>query len=143
MHTVSSESLYISPVSLAELEYGLHLTNVDPSRAQAARAALRSYVLLPIDHHTAQYYGRIRAELFQRFAPRDHKGKVKTRYSDDLIDLSTGKQLGIQENDLWIVAIAVQYNLSFVTGDRAGGMRRVLHAAVFSCAYDDRTVFLP
>ena len=40
--------------------------------------------------------------------------------------------MGIQENDLWIVSTAVQYNLVFVTDDRRGGMRNIIEKANYS-----------
>ena len=56
------------------------------------------------------------------------------KYVEDIIDRTTGKELGIQENDLWILSVAVQYNLVFVTNDR---MIRAIEAT----RYSDRTEY--
>src|SRR5688572_14383227 len=66
---IPDELLYICPITLAEVEYGLQTSpNVDPARHQAIRAAMGSYRVMPIDRHTHEPYARTRAALFQRFA---------------------------------------------------------------------------
>ena len=90
------------------------------------------YRTLDVDRHTARTYAEIRANLFRTHSPKNRRGRLTKNYVEDLIDRTTGKELGIQENDLWIVSVAVQYNLTFVTGDR---MQRVIEAA----NYSDRT----
>jgi tRNA(fMet)-specific endonuclease VapC len=130
--------LYVSMFTVGEIEYGLGVSPaIDPARHAAARAALAEYEVLPVDHHTAREFGRIRAELFKRFSPRDRRGRLTAKVPEDLREPTTAKELGIQENDLWIASVAVQYDLRFLTMDRAGGMRRVLEAA----GYLDRTDF--
>ena len=91
-----------------------------------------TYQVLPIDQHTAQIYGRIRASLFNAFAPRDNRNRVARAYVEDLRERTSGKELGIQENDLWIVSTAIQYNLMFVTDDRRGGMRNIVAKANYT-----------
>jgi tRNA(fMet)-specific endonuclease VapC len=81
---------------------------------------------LTIDRHTGKLYGELRGELFRRYGTRDSRGRPKEKRPQDLIDRTTSRELGIQENDLWIVSTAVQYNLRFVTGDK---MERILAAA--------------
>ena len=40
----------------------------------------------------------------------------------DLRDATTGKELGIEENDLWQVSVAATYDMLLITFDR---MRRI------------------
>ena len=131
---LSYDLIFVSPFTLAEIEYGLQIsTNMDAERRRAIRAAMGSYhQSLPIDKYTSEAYAAIRAALFQRFASRDLRQRFKTKRVEDLVDRTTGQALGIQENDLWIVSVAVQYDLRFVTGDRNTGMRRVLEAAQYT-----------
>ena len=95
---------------------------------------MASFKILQIDHHTSQDYARVRAGLFKKFAPRKNRDSRRKKYVEDLVEQTTGKQLGIQENDLWIVSTAVQYDLLFATRDR---MRRLLEVA----GHSERTEF--
>lgn len=127
--------VYVSAVSIAEVEYGLLTApEIDAQRQSAVRSAMTSFEVLDIDQHTAEEYSKIRANLFRNHTPRDRRGRITKKYVEDLVDRTTGKELGIQENDLWIVSVAVQYNLVFVTNDK---MHRVIEAA----EYSERTEF--
>ncbi|MCH7698587.1 MAG: PIN domain-containing protein [Chloroflexi bacterium] len=134
----SAALIYVSSVSIGEGEYGLGVSPaIDAERHRLYRAAMDEYVILPIEKHTAQTFGRIRAGLFQRYATRGRRGRLKEKYVEDLVDSTTGKELGIQENDLWIASTAVEYNLILATFDKAGGMRRIVDVA----SYTERTEF--
>ncbi|MXZ03304.1 MAG: type II toxin-antitoxin system VapC family toxin [Chloroflexi bacterium] len=124
---LASSIVYVSAITIAEVEYGLEIApNIDVERQSKVREAMQNYTVLHVDHHTAPVYGKIRANLFRAHAPRNRRGRLSRRRVEDLVDRTTGKELGIQENDLWIVSVAVQYNLDFVTNDR---MHRVIEAA--------------
>jgi len=127
--------VYVSVVSIAEVEYGLRIApSIDAQRQSTVRSAMTSFEVLHIDHHTAEEYAKIRANLFRTHSPRNSRGRLTQKHVEDLVDRTTGKELGIQENDLWIVSVAIQYNLIFVTNDR---MHRVIDAA----KYSERTEF--
>ena len=127
--------VYVATVSIAEVEYGLQIApSIDAQRQSIVRSAMADFKVLHVDHHTAKIYAEIRASLFRTHAPRNRRGRITQRYIEDLVERTTGKELGIQENDLWIVSVAVQYNLIFVTKDR---MHRVIEAA----EYSDRTEY--
>ena len=70
---------------------------------------------LDVSRHTKECYGTIRAALFRRFSPMHKKGRAK--YPEHLIDGVTSHSLGIQENDIWLAAQAVERRLVFVTND--------------------------
>ena len=125
--------VYVSAVSIAEVEYGLQIApSIDAQRQETVRSAMISYKVLDIDQHTAQTYAEIRAKVFRTYASRNQRGRLTQKVVEGLVDRTTGKELGIQENDLWIASVAVQYNLILVTNDR---MFRVIEAA----GYFDRT----
>ena len=134
---IEDEAVFVSAVSLAECEYGLNIFPLSAEVQLEMRALMATYRVLPIDHHTAEIYGKIRASLFNAYAPRDRRNRVAKSYIEDLRERTTGKELQIQENDLWIVSTAIQYNLVFVTDDRGGGMRNIVEQA----NYGDRTKF--
>ena len=139
LESLPPSAIFVCVVSLAEIDFGLRSSlKVDTVRQQRERSRMREYELLRIDEGTAPIYADIRARLFQGIAHRTGKrGKFKEKQPDELIDEVTAKLLGIQENDLWIVSVAKQYNYVFCTRDTRPGMRRVIACA----GYDKRTQF--
>lgn len=130
---LDQDRVFISSITIAEIEYGLKTApSLDSHRQQIVRREMSAYKVLSVDRHTAEPYSDIRAIIFQNYAPRDRRGRIKARYVEDLVEPTTGKELGIQENDLWIVSVAIQYNLVLVTNDLGGGMRRVIEAAQYA-----------
>ncbi len=128
-----TDLVFVSVVSVGEVEYGLSASPaIDAARHEQMRRAMNDYTLLELDRHTAATYGGIKAKLFLRYAPRGRRRGIGTKYVEDLSELATGKELGIQENDLWIVSAAKTHNLIFVTRDRRGGMPRVVEVAEYS-----------
>lgn len=124
---------YICSVSLGEIEYGLKVAPlIDTERQSVVREAMSQYECWGIDRHSAEAYSNIRATLFKKYSPRNRRGRLTTKRVEDLVEPTTGKELGIDENDLWIVSVAVQYNVVFVTWDQGGGMQRVIEAAEYS-----------
>lgn len=115
------DRLYISRVTVAEIEYGYKVfLGADPVRKQMILTAMKAFKQVrEIDKHTTASYSDIRAALFQQFAPKSQKDKVsRKKRPEELIDKTTARELSIQENDLWIAAIAVQHNMVLVTEDR-------------------------
>ena len=132
--TLGDDSISICSVSLGEVEYGLQVSpGIDAERHQTVRNNLLQYQIMGIDRHTGKLYGELRGELFRRYGTRDGRNRLKEKRPEDLLDRTTSRELGIQENDLWIVSVAVQYNLRFITGDK---MDRILAAAKDVHAYD-------
>jgi tRNA(fMet)-specific endonuclease VapC len=112
-------SISVCVISLAEVEYGLHVSpGIDRERHDAVRRAMLQYRVWDIDRYTAEVYAPLRGELFKRYAPRDKRGRLTQKWPEELRDETSAKELGIQENDLWIVSIAVQYDLFFITQDK-------------------------
>ena len=120
------DRLYISGITVAEIEYGykVHI-GVDPARKLAIEKAMRAFEVREIDKHTTAPYSDIRAALFQKFAPINKRGRVSKKRPEELIDKTSARELVIQENDLWITAIAIQHNMALVTEDRMERVRQV------------------
>ena len=116
----SGDVISVSRITIAEIEYGYELyTSKEPERRRKAEANMRAFTFIrDIGKGTTQPYAKIRAALFTKFAPRDSRDRVRNVRPERLIDKTTGETLGIQENDLWIAAIAVEYNMKLVTDDR-------------------------
>jgi tRNA(fMet)-specific endonuclease VapC len=130
---LGESTLSICVVSSGEVAYGLEVTpGADKERRNAVRAAMGTYFVWSIDQDTAPYYGQLRGALFQRYSPRHKRGILTTKRPELLRDSTTGHDLGIQENDLWIVSVALQYGLHLISLD--GKQKRILELAetVFS-----------
>lgn len=131
------EPVFVSVISIAEVEYGMQIGRGASGTQRKVRRAMATYEVLDLDRHTGVIYGDIRARLFSLYAPKKRRGRINSKYVESLVDRTSGMELGIQENDLWIVSVAKRYNLILVTADRRGGMRKIVDAA----EYDDRTQY--
>ncbi len=132
----SSESpVYVSAITLGEIRHGCTVHAVpDSEYAEFIRTQFPQ--ILDVTRHTADEYGRIRPVLFEKFAPRSRKQGKKQR-AEELIDPVSGRELGIDENDLWLVAHAVERNLILVTHDKMLRIREALVKLAISVRIED------
>lgn len=130
--------LYVSAISLGEIEYGhaVHPAGAGPRREAFVRFVSEELPqVLPVARHTAEPRGRIRSALFERFGPKSKKTKDVRVH--ELCDPTTGHELGIDENDLWIMAQAAERNLVLVTHDKMVRIREVLRDLEHSVQIQD------
>ena len=132
--SVDSDYLHISCMAIAEIMFGYEVSlSQDPSRKQIVLDGLRQYrQVYRIDHHTVGCYYKIKANLFkdfgrEQFGPKEFK-KIVQLQPEELCDRVTGKSLGIQEADLWMIAQAAEHDITFVTAD-SHSTKRVFDAA--------------
>ncbi|MGH1393399.1 MAG: type II toxin-antitoxin system VapC family toxin [Trichormus sp.] len=80
-------------------------------RKESNLALIRRFItgiyIYNIDGFTANIYGELKASLFHEFAPKEKSKRRKTKITD----------LGFDENDLWIAAVALQHDLILVSAD--------------------------
>ena len=115
----------ISAIALGEIEFGLQVAQAETPDQEPLRAFIHTNLpmVLNVTKSTRIYYGSLRAGVFEKHAPT-----VKRRRGlrpEQLIDPVTSQELGIQENDLWIAAQALEYNLVLVTNDKMERIRDV------------------
>ena len=110
--------LFVSAIVLGEIECGHRIchTTCENRRKQYEEFVARKLhpYVVPVGFHTREPYGYLRSHLFRKFAPRTHREKHPEMWEDPV----TGHQLGIDENDLWIAAQAVEHNLVLITSDK-------------------------
>ena len=119
--------LFVSVVTLGEIEYGHRVTLApDPAKQAAYAKFVREQcpVSIEITKHVAEQYGEMRAWLFNNFGPIAKKSKAKR--AEELVNPATGQELAIDENDIWIAAQAMTHNLVLVTHDSRGNFGKVL-----------------
>jgi predicted nucleic acid-binding protein len=127
--------MFISVVTLGEIEYGARSSHVPDPAKQAEYAAMDAakikFVLeqcpepMEITKHVAEQYGEMRAWLFNHCAP--NKKKSKKRRAEELVYPITAIELGIDENDIWIAAQAMTLSLVLVTRDSRGNFATMLN----------------
>jgi tRNA(fMet)-specific endonuclease VapC len=127
----SSRRLFISSITVGECEYGLLVApKADKEKQDVARAVLASFpeaMVLAVDNNVAKrYYCALRAALFSTYAPKGRRGTARTNYIAEWTDPTTQKELGVDENDVWIASVAMAYNLTLVSDDQ---MRHIRDAA--------------
>ena len=120
--------IFVAAIVLGEIEFGHRCVSGEDTDIQHRfnRFVTESFPhVMDVRRSTRKAYGMLRANLFDRFAPRNRKSKTKR--PEELVDPTTAKQLGVQENDIWITALALEHNLTLVTHDMK--MRRLWEAA--------------
>ncbi len=131
LRKVGRNFVFVPYVVIAEVRYGCNVVfKKDTQRQNDIEKFIKdfersAYTYKGIGKHTITPYSKIRAELFRKYGTKDAKQRIKEKLPEDLMDISTGKSLGIDENDLWICAIALEYNLILVSNDKMTRIKEV------------------
>jgi predicted nucleic acid-binding protein len=93
-HYTGVHAVYITPVTIGELTFGLEMATTEDIRVKrhAALERLKRKPLLAIDEATGEVFGRLAAHL--RRAHSSHQHRVQ---------------------DLWLASVAMQYSYSLLT----------------------------
>jgi tRNA(fMet)-specific endonuclease VapC len=86
------QDIFVPVTVIGELYYGAYKSQDANKHILRMQAFLQTCQTIPTDATTADIYGRIKSELIKKGKP-------------------------IPENDIWIAAIALQYNLPLFTTD--------------------------
>lgn len=112
---------FVPVIALAELSFGCKLfeafegaTPPDLLRI-AAEAANRPR--LDVTYETAEEYGQLRANLAKKYLTKAFR-RDRPRWIENWQDKATGQALQIDENDLWMCALARERDMVLVTADR-------------------------
>lgn len=118
---------YVSVITRGEIEYGhrVYLPSDFTKRKEYFEFVQEKCAeFLPITKHVAEQYGILKAWLFEKCSPRPKRSKAKR--AEELVNPTTGRELGVDENDIWIAAHAWTHNLVLVTNDSRGHFGKVL-----------------
>ena len=120
----SETPLVTSAVVLGEIEYGYAANPAQQSTTREILTFTRTQLprFLSVTTATTPIYGRLRGALFDKYAPKKRRKGLRP---EQLVHPITSKKLGIQENDLWIAAQAIEHNLVLVTNDDMVHIRTV------------------
>ncbi len=123
---------FLCPINVGEVEYGLLVAPYEkPEEHKLAGDLLAAFdssdLLLDIDTNLARdYYADLRARLFNHCAPRiKRERKNYNKRVEEWKDPTTSRELKIQENDLWLAAVAMAHNLILVTRDNMDAIKKV------------------
>ncbi len=124
-----TSKIFLSSVVWGEVMYGAKANKSFDLKSYSKFIHHRSEpIILPIDRHVSDVYGELRASLFEKYIRKE-----KNKRPEQLIDPVTATEIGIDENDLWIVAQAITHNLTLVTNDK---MCRIFTVAPKTLKYE-------
>ncbi|HAK60974.1 MAG TPA: hypothetical protein DCO77_11420 [Nitrospiraceae bacterium] len=124
LEEIKGENIFICCITIGEVEYGLKVApKKDATKQALAKQMLEEFQSHPVDNDIArEQYATLRSRLYERYAPRKgHKKRV-----EEWIDPTTSKELQVQENDIWIAAVAMAYNFVLVTHDKMNAIKSVV-----------------
>jgi tRNA(fMet)-specific endonuclease VapC len=96
-----------SAIVRGELIYMAEKSRLRAENLQKIQEFLAIIDIYLIDQETADLYGQLKAAIFAQFAPKDRTKQRGVKIND----------LGFGDNDIWIAATALQYNLTVVSAD--------------------------
>jgi tRNA(fMet)-specific endonuclease VapC len=121
--------MFVSAIALGEIAFGHSLTHsTDHHRRDEFDRFINNEFpkafTVNVTRHTRIYYGDLKAKLFVKFPPKS----ASENHPERCVDRATGAELGIDENDLWMAAQAIEHNLILVTNDEMKRIREVSDA---------------
>ena len=113
-----NDLIYLSAIVLAELRYGMEAAQragQDISHIRHTLVQAATYPLAEVGRHTAEAYGFVKARLADHYLDL---GRRPPRWIENWQDKASGQILQVDENDLWIVAQAIERDYLLLTSDQ-------------------------
>lgn len=107
LRQVGNVPLATCAIVRGELIYMAYKSQQQIANLTRIQAFLQHLHVYPVDDITADIYGQFKAEILQYFGPHERRKRNKIKIEN----------LGISENDLWIVATALQNGFTVVSAD--------------------------
>lgn len=102
------DDIATSVIVRGELLFMVQKSKRRAENLRSVTAFLQNISLYPISAEVADIYGKVKGEIVNQLGPKDKAQRRK----------STIQGLGFSDNDLWIAATAVHYDLTLVSADR-------------------------
>ena len=115
----NSDLIFTSVITLGEISAGHQMTRGDAQRHHRVKQFLNLYLIptaVSISHYTESYYGRIIGRIWKQMYP------ARSSISTDAHLVS----LGLNINDVWIVAAAWEHGLVLLTADSMSCIKAVV-----------------
>ena len=115
--------IYGSAITLDEISAGHEMTQDDLRRRHLVRNFLNIYIVpnaLSVTHSTARTYGEIIGRIWKKRPPSNPNTKTDAHLVS----------LGVDINDVWIVACAWEHGLTLLTTDAMTCIKEVISPEV-------------
>lgn len=116
---------FLCVVTVSELTFGLHLLSYrhapHEDRARTEEKIKRMCLmgaLLDVSAHVAREHARIRAKFAAFKMPKAIQTRLKGKHVEMWHEDVRPSQFQLEENDLWIAAVALTYDMTLVSGDK-------------------------
>jgi predicted nucleic acid-binding protein len=121
LYASGTSPVFLPVIAIAEIEFGMAKVprpTPDPLRDEL-RKFFSHYPRLAFGENTIEPYSQVRARVWKKWAtPKPGgRGHIERLPEDLILDRITGKTLGIDERDLMIASISIEYSLILVTND--------------------------
>ena len=107
LNKIDANIVATSVITQGELIDMAERSQRNKSNLALVQSFLQGIYIYPIDEITATKYGQLKASIFKQFAPKEKSKRRKTKIIN----------LGFDDNDLWIAAVALQNDLIVVSSD--------------------------
>jgi tRNA(fMet)-specific endonuclease VapC len=108
LQTHLRDGVATSVIVRGELHFMVQKSQRRAENLQAVNAFLQTISLYPINANVSDVYGKLKGNILNQLGPKDKAQRRKT----------TAQDLGFSDNDLWIAATALYYDLTLVSADR-------------------------
>jgi len=118
-------------INVGEIEYGHQVAPKDyKDEIGKICEYLKNNEIISVDQDIARNcYSEIRGLLYEKYAPKKDK---KKRRLNEWKDPITDQVIQVQENDVWICAVAKYYNLTLITADKMEAIKSVINIDIQS-----------
>lgn len=118
MRAVPPENIiWVCPITLGEIESGLRITaSTDAARRHACRSFINREVLIfvqQITDSTREDYALVMERIYAKYRPANAGVRTQAHLSEH----------GVDVNDVWIAAVALEHNLTLLTADQMKTIR--------------------
>jgi predicted nucleic acid-binding protein len=113
---LENSQIYLSAVVWGEVIFGAKANPKFPFDEYREFIHKDKPLILLIDEHVAEMFGALKTEIFEKKS--DKVFRTNSGRKNLLKNPMPAKDMGVDENDLWLAAQALVYNLVLITNDR-------------------------